>query len=298
MHSFKILLLLILSIFNISAQAQWLPFTLKNNHITIDIEFNGQPAKAMLDSGAEMNAVSTYYVEKYGEGIRKSGRINVKGVNGTSKTSLYSNVPVKIFGADITLDKLIGVNFSDTAILFGAPFFRSFIVQIDYPNSRMQFFPKKSVDMNKFKNVNVKRERGSLLPAIQVQVNKKNVWLTLDTGNNSGLYIKRSYALENQWLTDNHQVEQSAVMGVNGSAKTEVFTLSSLAIGPYDLEDVQVIIPAKGERTNIGRKARESLTGSKLVKGKQTKGLLGYDVLKHFVVTIDYSDYQVHIVAP
>ena len=75
----------------------------------------------------------------------------------------------------------------------------------------------------------------------------------------------------------------------------ESFNLSSLTIGPYELGHIPVIINAEGERTNIGRR----ISGSAGIKtGKPTKGLLGYDILKHFVVTIDYSSYKVHIATP
>lgn len=295
----KILLLLLSLILllttSINLQAEWLPFTLKNNHISIDIIFNGQPATAILDTGAEINAVSAFFVERYNDGIYSSGKIRVQGVNSTAKRKLYSNVPVTLFGAEITLNKLAAINISRHAILLGAPFFKNFIVQIDYPNSRMQIFPKDSIDMDKFKNVNIKRQRGTFLPAIEVIINNKNVWLTLDTGANGGLFIKRSYAIGNSWLTDNTEFEYSQVSGVNSRTNVESFNLSTLKIGPYELENIPVIIPAEGESTNIGRK---SYSSGRIKRGKQTKGLLGYDILKHFVVTIDYSSYEAHIVAP
>ncbi len=277
----------------LSAHAQWLPFTLKNNHITFDIEFNGHPARAILDSGAAMNAVSEYYVEKYPEGITRTGRVVVKGINSSQKTSLYNRVPITLFGTDLVFDKLIGINIPGAAILLGAPFFQKFIVQIDFPNSRMQLFPKNSIDMDKFKNVNVKRQRGTLLPAIEVEVNLEKIWLTLDTGNNGGLFVQRSYAVENNWITGN--INQGKAIGVNEIADIDSFTIDSLKIGPYLLEQVLVSIPADGQSSHIGR---SQSTSRKIKRGKPTKGILGYDVLKHFIVTIDYFDYKVHIVAP
>ena len=86
--------ILLLLIFSNSSIAEWVPFSLKNNHIQIDIEFNGIPAKAVLDSGSEVNAVSTYWVEKYGEGIRKSGEIEVIGIVGSQKRSQGSSEAV------------------------------------------------------------------------------------------------------------------------------------------------------------------------------------------------------------
>jgi hypothetical protein len=102
-------LILLLLIFSNSSIAEWVPFSLKNNHIQIDIEFNGIPAKAVLDTGSEVNAVSTYWVEKYGEGIRKSGEIEVIGIVGSQKRSQYSKVPVKLFGVEFVLNNMVGL---------------------------------------------------------------------------------------------------------------------------------------------------------------------------------------------
>lgn len=289
----KLLLLSCFTLISLSANAQWLPFILQNNHITFEIEFNGHPARAILDSGAAMNAVSEYYVDKYPDGISHSGKATVKGVNNSQKRAIYNNVPIKLFGTDLVLDKVVGINLPGAAILLGAPFFHQFIVQIDYPNSRIQLFPKNAIDMDKFTNVNVKRQRGTLLPAIEVEVNGEKIWLTLDTGNSGGLFVKRSYVVDNNWLSDT--VSKGLALGVNGIAAIDSFTIDSLKIGPYILEQVPVSIPAEGQSSNIGR---SQATMKRIKRGKATKGILGYDVLKHFIVTIDYFDYKVHIVAP
>jgi len=283
-------------------RAEWVPFELKRGHITIDIEFNGEPARAMFDSGAEFNGVSNFYVTTYNDGIHESGQVIVKGISSKLKRKVYSNIPVKLFGQDVTFNKMPAVGLGGSAIMLGAPFFRQFIIQIDYPNSRIQLLRKNSVDMRKFENVNIKKQRGTLLPAIQVKVNDKNVWLTLDTGNSGGLVMKRSYAIENKWITSNEELKKGHAKGVNTAIQVESFNIPELVIGPYTLENIPVIIPAEGEKSNIGTRAGtlNSTPGFSRIgkRGKQTRGLLGYDILKHFVVTIDYKSYKVHIGVP
>ena len=46
------------------ANADWLPFLVKNGHITIEVKISGQPAKAILDSGASFNVISKSFVKK------------------------------------------------------------------------------------------------------------------------------------------------------------------------------------------------------------------------------------------
>jgi hypothetical protein len=50
---------------------------------------------------------------------------------------------VKLFGVPVTFNKLPALNLSGSALLLGAPFFTKF------------------VDMDKHKNINVKRQRGT-----------------------------------------------------------------------------------------------------------------------------------------
>jgi len=181
------------------------------------------------------------------------------------------------------------------AILLGAPFFKNFITQIDYPNKRLRLLPKKSIDLKKIANVTLKPKQGSVIPAISIEVKGKRFWVMLDTGFNSGLYIERSFALSNDWMGQQRVQSSVITQGVNSFSSSESFIFDSIIIGPYELEDVPVIIPSEGEATTLGRKVYET---RKISRGKKTKGILGFEILKHFILTIDYSDYRAHIVAP
>ena len=250
----------------------------------------------MLDSGSEINAVSPLFIDKYaGDDIKKAGTIRVKGVNAVMTRQKYSNVPVTIFGVDVIMDNLTEVGLGGHAILLGAPFFKNFIVQIDYPNTRLRVLPKKSVDLKKLKNVNIRRDKSSSLPAIEVTINDKDVWLILDTGSNSGLLVKRNYAKSQNWLTAETNTLEGMSRGVNASSEIELFNIPSLKIGPYDLENILVTVPGEGEKITVGNRYRGIYRST---MSKQTHGLLGYEILKHFILTIDYSNYRAHIFAP
>jgi predicted aspartyl protease len=278
-----------------SLYAGWIPFNLKNGHITVDIKFNGVESTAILDTGAEINAVSTLYVDKYNEGIEKARMINVKGVNGVMKRQTYRNIPITIFGADVVLNNLVESGLGGNAILLGAPFFRNLIVQIDYPNSRLQVFPKKAIDLDKHENLDIRRDKSSTLPTVKVTIDGVNVWLTLDTGSNGGILVKREFAKRMKWVDEDTETVDGSMRGVNSSSYTETFNIPELQFGPYGLENIPITIPAEGESVTIGEKYRGIYRSS---FSKDSKGLLGYDILKHFILTIDYSSYKAHIVAP
>ena len=85
---------------------------------------------------------------------------------------------------------------------------------------------------------------------------------------------------------------------MNNQVNVESFTVDTFAIGPYELENVLVEIPEKGKLVNTSKRVKEGKMGTNISQGVLTKGLIGYDVLKHFVITIDYAKYRAHIVAP
>ena len=298
MKLIKSLVFALVSLCATSAYANgWIPFYLENNHITIDVEFNGQPSKAILDSGAEIHMVSNHYIEKYGEGITEGKQILIKGANGTSRTDTYNRIPIKLFGIDTQFNQVPAGNLGGPSILLGAPFFKRFLVQIDYPNQKMRLLPKSAIKLGKHENVAMKRERGSILPAVKVLVNGKKLWLTMDTGNNSGLFIKRNYLEENGFL-EGVEVKKSRSRGLNKEIITDTFSIDGLKFGPFDLDGVLVATPAEGEASIIGGRDSDLGGFSHIKSGVQTKGILGYDILKHFVLTIDYSKYKMHIGLP
>lgn len=292
-------LLFILSLlFSQNVFAQWLPFTLKNNHIVIAMQVNGQSVGAILDSGAEINMIDAGFIKKHGKGINKVGSAKVIGINGARTKNLYSQIPINLFNKEFMLNKVVEGNLFGSSLLLGAPFFNNIVVQIDYPHNKLQLLPRRAVNMRKVANVPSKRQRSSALPAVKVKINDKSFWVALDTGNNGSLFLKRSFALENHLVEDKNKQKNGISMGLHDFVQTENFVVNNFKIGPYELENVQISIPIDGKRSRVGERQREAELGSRMQKGIQTKGILGYDILKNFIVTIDYSAYKVHIVAP
>ncbi|TWX74216.1 aspartyl protease family protein [Colwellia sp. C1TZA3] len=138
-------------------------------------------------------------------------------------------------------------------------------------------------------------DKYSRQPIVNVQLNnEKSVWLVLDTGNSGGLMLKRTAAKHFDWLSK-FEIKSGISNGVNASGLHEVFRLPVMKIGPYELENVLTSVPGKDQSANLS--SQGSRLGSRM-KGENIKGLLGYDVLKHFIVTIDYKGGHMHIVAP
>ena len=287
-----------LAICNQSAQAQWQPFTLRNGNIVIDVEIDGHQATAILDSGASSHMISGAFVRKYGQDFKQLRRVDVKGVYGKKKLQLYSDIPVKLFGVDVQLDRVPEGLRNGADLLLGGAFFQGAIIQIDYPNSRLRRLSKKSVDLKKHANVRMKRARGGRFPAIEVEHNGVKVWLVFDTGNSGGILVERSFATDNGWLNDETDVTELTSFGLFESSTSLSFYIDALKIGPYELEHVSVTVPSEDHMNDFGRYIDELSSGTQIKRGVQAKGLIGYDVLKHFIVTIDYMAYRVNLYAP
>jgi len=286
-----------LVIFTQPAYAQWQSFTLNNGHIVIDVEIAGHPAKAVLDSGSTGNMIRSDFVEKFGQDFTKSRKITVSGVYGKQKLQVYNDIPLKLFGSDITLNDAASLPNFGVELLIGGGFFRNAVVQIDYPNSRLRLIGKDNVDMKKQANVPMKRVRGSRFPAIQVEYNGHEVWLIFDTGNTGGIFVKRSFATKIGWLNEQTKTSESIGSGIFESNTVLNFHIDALKIGPYVLDNVSVNVPSQDNANDFG-KYLGVLTGTRIKKGAKAKGLIGYDIFKHFVVTIDYMDYKVNLYAP
>lgn len=291
-------LALCLALFSPSIWADWEPFTLEHGNIVIEVEVAGRPARAILDSGASVNMIRGEIVEEHGREFKTSGQVEMQGVYGKQKVPMYSDIPIKMFGADVVLNDAVSIPDLGVEILVGGGFFRNAIVQIDYPKSRIRRLSEKAVDMKKHANVPMKRIRGSRFPAIQVEHNGVEAWLLFDTGNSGGMLVKRRFATDSGWLNEQTEVTQKMAAGIFETADVLNFHLDSFRVGPYELDNVSIYVPVEDNTNDFGQYFRERTIGTRIKKGVQAKGIVGYDVFKHFIVTIDYMHYLVNFYAP
>jgi predicted aspartyl protease len=295
---FGLSLAMFLTLTSSSLHAEWIPFRIEQGSIIIDIELAGQPATVMLDSGATINMIDQEFVDKYGQDFSKLQKVETEGVNETTELWLYGGIPVKMFGSELKMSNVGAVDLGPADLLLGGGFFKQSIIQIDYPQSRLQILGKKAVDMNKHSNVPMKSARGSRAPAIEVELNGNKAWLIVDTGTSAGIYLQRDFAKDKGLLKDDTQVVSKTIKGINSEARADSFLVNSIKIGPYEMDNIAVDVPAEGQRTNLNPNSFETKIGTRIKRTVKTKGRIGYDMLKHFVVTLDYSGFKVNLYAP
>ncbi|MEC7419275.1 MAG: hypothetical protein VX659_04375 [Pseudomonadota bacterium] len=201
-----------------------------------------------------------------------------------------------MFGFDTELQDVADLNLGrpELQLILGAGFLRQFIVQFDYPNQRMRLSTRDMADMKKLSNVKSKpdQETGSVLAKVRLN-DEHNTWLMVGTGATGSTLLDRGIATKRGWL---NKFPNEVVLGrgVISAGQLERFRLPSLKIGDFEIADTLVSVPAAGKKLELFRK--ETRTGSNLKRIRsKSKGILGYDVLKHFVVTIDYRIGKIHL---
>lgn len=290
------LVLILASAPTIAGVSQWIPFESARGHITIPITLNGKETRAILDSGANGNAISERFLSAH-EGEYQAGRkVIVTGVLGERTVRLADGINVGMFGANFTIGELMPTRLYGFDFIVGLPFFQNYILQFDYPNSRLRIIDHESFDLKPHANVKMKRIGGRGAPVVKVRLNDEwSPWLLLDTGSTGGVFLKRGDAQRFDWLERFATVE-GRIRGVNKAAGSERLNLPLMTLGPFTLENVMVTVQAEGETTNVGQ-GQGMGTGTRIKKA-ESDGILGYDVLKHFIVTIDFKRSLLHLEPP
>lgn len=286
---------LLFNTFSHAAMTPWLDFTYQNGLITIPVKVSDIDSYAVLDTGANINAINENFVAKHKLTYTHSGNMELEGAFDTQRNKVYQKVPVSFFGINTQLEDLptITLNNPDNAVLFGQGFFKLFNTQIDYPNQRMRLLTHDHLDLKKYENIEFKLQKGFERPIVKLELEGDSVWMLLDTGYSGGIMIERRFAKKFGWLETQNQTAEFS--GANTSEKMENVQAKEVKFGPYTLSNVHVAFPAKGSKVKITSQYSHS---SSHVKGVRVRGIVGYEVFKHFVMTMDLKSGNLHVGVP
>ncbi|CAB0150390.1 hypothetical protein PSI9734_00944 [Pseudidiomarina piscicola] len=297
MRSVLYFILILMSFTATAGVSDWIPFEHRNGQVLVEVKVNGIDSYAIMDSGASVNLINQNFIDHHQLNLEKlRGTILVQGVHEKSERDMFRDVPTEMFGQNLELDYVAG-DFAEhqIALIIGAPVLDKFVFQFDYPNSQLRLIDHDSIDLLEVKNIPMRSRRDYGQPIVNVNLNDEvEAWMILDTGASTGLYLQREIAEEHGWL-ESFTTEKGRSRGVNTIAEVESFILPLFEFGPYLLEDIRVTVPKAGVRADFG-KNRSQLNSR--VRGVKVDGLIGYDVLKHFILTIDYKNGRGHIHAP
>lgn len=291
-----VLITLLVSCHSRSEVTEWIPFELVGGHVRIEVVIDGIKSHAIIDSGSQLNVINTRFIKEHDLNYDPASWMTIRGAHAESRREVYHDVPIKLLGAEMALN-LVETPFAgpSTGLLIGAPLLRNFIVQFDYPNGKLRFGTRDAVDIDAVANLPMRAQKGSGRPLIQVTLDKqKTAWMVLDTGNSGGIFMERGVAAREGWL-EKYDVSRSLSRGANETAEIDNFVIGSVQFGPFELQQVHVAVPLGGVVADFG--GRYEVEHS-LIRGVEVEGLVGYDVLKHFILTLDYRSGQGHAYVP
>jgi hypothetical protein len=265
-----------------------------NGLMLIDSEVAGIEGLAIVDTGAQLEAINSRFLEAEGLEFKKDRKLTVVGVHGKEKRSSYREIEAGIFGSRVTFTRLVELELGppEYQLLLGSSFLDTYIFQFDYVNERMRLITKDSLDLKAIRNIEAKLDRDSNSLLVRVGLEEDTeTWLMMDTGSNGGVLIDRPLASRLDWIDTYPKVDGISI-GAVSSGEMEYFRVPLITVGPFELENALVSIPAPGVDAELFETSAE--TGTRIASRKALAGLLGYDILKHFVVTIDYDRGYVH----
>jgi hypothetical protein len=295
---FKRIVIVVAAFFgSFTAQAgmtPWIDFTIYRGFLVIDTKILGIDGFSVIDTGAQISMIQSSFITQHDLELKPAGNIKVTGVYGTATSKSYRDVSVNLMGSITLFKRLVEADLDDRVqLLIGGDFLQNLYFQFDYPNKRLRGITRDSFNLKKIKNVKSRLDPATKQPMVRVRLNDEvNKWLVMDTGNSVGILLKRSTATRFKWL-DRYSAEQGISRGVATSAGVETFRLPVIGIGPFNVKNARVTVPQEGNKLEMFKTDRSSISPR-----QKTQGLLGYDVLKNFLVTIDYKSGALFIEIP
>ena len=268
----------------------WMPFKESNGHIAFDVRVNGQAASAIFDTGADASVISEGLARRAEINLNRGDSIRLVGIHGQGTIPTSRRFTLEMAGQEVELDRVPVAPAPGFDVVFGRPMAESSVVQIDYPNQRIRFIRRDAVEFEG--NVELRNTRRGA-PMVRARILDADLWMLLDTGNAGPTVLKRK-------VVRHRDLEQFEVQGVTGNA-TGAFTTAELhllqipgfKLGPYEFDS---LLASYNAESNDGFDGQESRTGSRLNSDRSPyDGILGYEVLRNFMVTMDLKDKQVQI---
>jgi predicted aspartyl protease len=265
------------------AQPAPIPFQRVLNLLFTEVTINGQgPYRFLVDTGATQTVVSEKLAVKLG--LKKIATNIMHGVGGAGKldSPIFRADSLKV--GDVTVKNLPLGTLSNPILdqildgIIGTPMLSEFVITIDYPRSRIEL-AKKAPETGTV--VPVWCFSGLLLAPVELNGQHKGNFL-IDTGADTTLLAH----------------SMAGLLGVNKDTPGAALNLPIGGVGGLDegvlmVRGVTLKTPVETKRfdmlMSIELKSMSSLIQTEL------SGVLGYDSLKDYRVTLDYHRAEIRL---
>ncbi|UCG91467.1 MAG: PDZ domain-containing protein [candidate division WOR-3 bacterium] len=263
--------------------AQNIPFQFIENHIYLPINIRGKEKLWVLDSGAGKSVVDLGYATELG--LTVEGEIKAMGAGHTVSVSLTTLPPFTIQDLQFSEQKIITLEITplfrkvlglDVVGILGYDFLSRFITKIDYAHERISFYePDKFVYDGNGNVVDAPLVDNMFVVPMTVDEKYSGKWL-IDLGAD-GLSFHYPFAEENS-LLDRSGIDVIE-FGAGGAFTSRMTKFRIAALADFVTENPIISIPRqKGE----GAFAKIEQIGN-----------IGNDLLRHFVLYLDYKNQRV-----
>lgn len=281
--------------FSGSRKKQSIPFVLVKNLIIVPVYINGKgPYNFLLDTGvAQMIITDTTFLENLD--LKKAQTVKVQGYgfgdnieavltrNVTAKIgkATIRNIPTAIFKKDIfDLSNYLGIKIYG---ILGYYFFNSFSVKINYYTNKLTFYTHDAKIEPKGTSIPIQITGGKPYLSTQIKTDELGdipVDLLIDNGSSHPLMMESLH--DKPFPLPAKTISANLGVGINGIINGSMGRVAEIKLGTYTFKEVLTGFP----EYNIGRSTME---------GRTRNGSLGSDILRHFVVTFDYTGGSIYL---
>jgi len=238
----------------------------ERNRVIVDLAPAGdRPFRLLLDTGATSSVLTPRYARELGVTVRRHrDRPNER------ETVLGRSLQFWIDTESSDTSSRTGWEYG----LLGGDFLAEYVVDLDFAGRRVRF-----LDAQRFKvPESAESEQEAVLPLkissnrphVRMEIEGKPVDVLLDTGAPFTLLLSGASAKRADYAWK--PIARLGVAGVLGPIESYLCEAKTLGLGPFNFAPAPLVVAPKGAYN----------------QGGNTDSALGYEVLSHFRVRIDY----------
>jgi hypothetical protein len=261
--------------------AENIPFEHLGNHIYLDVNLQCEKRRWCLDSGAGMSVIDSTFASELG--LETSGESKAYGAGATVRMGFVTLPPYSVEGIEFDEQRAATLPLSglfhkigiDVSGILGYDFLSRFVTKIDFANQTLSFYRPDDFEYEGAGTVLDAPLKHNLFRVPMTVDGKYSGDWALDIGAGGASFLY-PFA-EKEGLLDVPGVDGLSG-GAGGYFKTRVAKFESVDLGGFTLTGQLMALPLQ-EGGALGN-----------LKGI---GLLGNNILRHFVLYLDYERQQV-----
>jgi len=270
----------------------WIEFADGESRPSLAVTIGDTQGVALLHTLMPTNAVSASFAERAGIASGKRS-FPVPGGQGTATDAEpfeleFAGSPMQASDFIIVPDDLARAD-----VVFGRPLFQGALIQLDYPNRRLRILPGEGADIEG--NVRFRASRYGR-PMVETRIDGKRLWMAIDTSSDGLCTLKHQVVKRRKWHERAIAAERLGGLDVALDDALEPMMLEGFEMGPYKFGGFLAAYSPDGGHAIDARELTNDVR--RQVEHFEADGLLGYEVLRNFIVTLNVAEDVAHFYAP